>query len=167
MLDVAAPIVVGGKHLGNLFCGQFFFADEPIDHEVFRAQARTYGFDEKEYMAALEEVPRLTREQVNTTMTFLAKLAKMISQLSYSSIRLARSTEQVNRANSDLQNTVKELEAFTYSVSHDLRAPLRHISGFSKILSEEFAGSLPVEAQHHVQRIQEGTRAWGSWWTIC
>jgi len=161
MLDVASPIVVGGKHLGNLFCGQFFFAEEPIDHEVFRAQARTYGFDEKKYMAALDEVPRLSREQVNTTMTFLAKLAKMISQLSYSSIKLARSTEQVNRANSDLQNTVKELEAFTYSVSHDLRAPLRHISGFSKILSEEFSGSLPPEGKHHVQRIQEGTRRMG------
>lgn len=161
MLDVASPIVIGGKHLGNLFCGQFFFADEPINDEVFRAQARTYGFDEGKYMTALDEVPRLTREQVNTTMTFLAKLAKMISQLSYSSIKLARSTEQVNRANSDLQNTVKELEAFTYSVSHDLRAPLRHISGFSKILSEEYSGSLPSEAKHHVQRIQEGTRRMG------
>jgi PAS domain S-box-containing protein len=162
MLDVATPIIVGGKHLGNLFCGQFFFADEPVDHELFRAQARKYGFDEKKYMAALQEVPRLTREQVNTTMTFLAKLAnKMISQLSYSSIKLARSTEQVNRVNSDLQNTVKELEAFTYSVSHDLRAPLRHISGFSKILSEEFSGSLPPEGKHHVQRIQEGTRRMG------
>jgi PAS domain S-box-containing protein len=161
MLDVATPIIVGGKHLGNLFCGQLFFADEPVDHELFRAQARKYGFDEKKYMAALQEVPRLTREQVNTTMTFLAKLAKMISQLSYSSIKLARSTEQVNRVNSDLQNTVKELEAFTYSVSHDLRAPLRHISGFSKILSEEFSGSLPPEGKHHVHRIQEGTRRMG------
>src|SRR5205823_14409132 len=61
----------------------------------------------------------------------------------------------------DLQNTVKELEAFTYSVSHDLRAPLRHISGFSKILSEEFSESLPPEGKHHVQRIQEGTRRMG------
>ena len=56
---------------------------------------------------------------------------------------------------------MKELEAFTYSVSHDLRAPLRHISGFSKILSEEFSGSLPPEGKHHVQRIQEGTRRMG------
>lgn len=55
----------------------------------------------------------------------------------------------------------KELEAFTYSVSHDLRAPLRHISGFSKILTEEFGSNLPAEAQHHVQRIHEGTRRMG------
>jgi PAS domain S-box-containing protein len=161
MWDVAAPIIVGGKHLGNLFCGQFFFADELIDYDLFRAQARQYGFDETKYMAALDEVPRLTRGQVNASMTFLAKLAKMISQLSYSSIKLARSSTQIGQVNAELSAANKELEAFTYSVSHDLRAPLRHISGFSKILSEEFAPDLPPDAQHHVQRIQEGTRRMG------
>ena len=55
----------------------------------------------------------------------------------------------------------KELETFTYSVSHDLRAPLRHISGFSKLLNEEYGHTLPAEAQHHLQRIQEGTKRMG------
>jgi len=55
-----------------------------------------------------------------------------------------------------------ELEAFTYSVSHDLRAPLRHIAGFSKILTEDFGPALPEEAQHHLQRIQEGTKRMGT-----
>src|SRR5258708_38657226 len=53
------------------------------------------------------------------------------------------------------------MEAFTYSVSHDLRAPLRHISGFSKLLSEEFGATLTPEGQHLIQRIQEGTRRMG------
>jgi len=39
---------------------------------------------------------------------------------------------------------------------------LRHISGFSKLLSEEFGATLPLEAQHHVQRIQDGTRRMGT-----
>lgn len=80
--------------------------------------------------------------------------------------------EQVQRLNEELEQRViqrtfqleaanKELEAFTYSVSHDLRAPLRHISGFSRILAEEFSPHLPPDAQHHVQRIQEGTRRMG------
>jgi light-regulated signal transduction histidine kinase (bacteriophytochrome) len=56
---------------------------------------------------------------------------------------------------------VKELEAFSYSVSHDLRAPLRHIAGFSKMLVEEFEASLPADAQHYLQRIQDGTRRMG------
>ena len=69
--------------------------------------------------------------------------------------------QRVIQRTAELEAANKELEAFTYSVSHDLRAPLRHISGFSKMLSEEFSGSLPPDAQHHVQRIQEGTRRMG------
>ena len=64
MWDVATPIIVGGKHVGNLFTGQFFFDDEPLDRELFRAQARKYGFDEAKYLAALEAVPRLSRRSM-------------------------------------------------------------------------------------------------------
>jgi len=94
-------------------------------------------------------------------MTFYIKFAQLLSQLSYSGIKLARSLAKLSRVNCELSASIKELEAFTYSVSHDLRAPLRHISGFSKILTEDFAPHLPAEAQHCVQRIQEGTRRMG------
>ncbi len=53
MWDVVTPILVGGQQVGNLFCGQFFFEGEPVNREAFRAQARTYGFDEQEYLKAL------------------------------------------------------------------------------------------------------------------
>jgi signal transduction histidine kinase len=161
MWDVVTPIVVGGQHVGNLFSGQFFFADETTDVSGFRSQANQYGFPEKDYMAALENVPRLSREKVATGMVFFVKFAQVLSQLGYSGIKLARSLEEIRRVNAELAASIKELEAFTYSVSHDLRAPLRHISGFSKILAEEFAASLPPDAQHHLQRIEDGTRRMG------
>jgi len=68
--------------------------------------------------------------------------------------RVLERTAQLETAN-------KELEAFSYSVSHDLRAPLRHISGFSKLLMEEFGPSLNPEAQRYVERIQAGTQKMG------
>jgi PAS domain S-box-containing protein len=91
MWDVATPITVDGQHVGNVFGGQFFFEDEPLDYELFRSQARKYGFDEEEYIAALEKVPRLSRKAVDTIMTFLTKLANMLSHLSYSNVKLAQS----------------------------------------------------------------------------
>ena len=55
----------------------------------------------------------------------------------------------------------KELEAFSYSVSHDLRAPLRAMDGFSRILLEDYAPQLPPEAQRHLRIIRENANQMG------
>jgi PAS domain S-box-containing protein len=69
-------------------------------------------------------------------------------------LRVAGRTAELATAN-------KELEAFSYSVSHDLRAPLRHIGGFSKLLVEEFGSTLDPSAKHYLDRIQAGTQKMG------
>ncbi len=92
--DISTPIMIGDQQVGILFAGQFFFDDEPLDYELFQSQAKIYGFNEEEYIAALEKVPRLSRETVDTGMAFLTKLANMISQLSYSNIKLVQSLEE-------------------------------------------------------------------------
>ncbi|HEY7354718.1 MAG TPA: ATP-binding protein [Terriglobales bacterium] len=77
--------------------------------------------------------------------------------------KLAQDLEhRVEERTAELQVANKELEAFTYSVSHDLRAPLRHIAGFSKMLSEECGKVLSDEARHYLQRIQDGTHRMGA-----
>jgi PAS domain S-box-containing protein len=65
--------------------------------------------------------------------------------------------QQVEKRTAQLQASNKELEAFSYSVSHDLRAPLRQIAGFSKLLLEECSGRLDEKAQHYFQRVIEAT----------
>ncbi|OHB49421.1 MAG: hypothetical protein A2Y10_14405 [Planctomycetes bacterium GWF2_41_51] len=102
MWDMATNIRVGGKHLGNLFIGQFFFDDEQIDYELFRRQAQQYGFDEKEYMSALEQVPRLSRESIEAAKLFFLSLTNKISKLSYSNIQLARALEDQKRAEKEI-----------------------------------------------------------------
>lgn len=94
MWDVATPIVVGDRHVGNVFSGQFFFADEAVDHEAFRQQARRFGFDENAYLAALNRVPKLSREAVNRALAFYVKLAQMVSRLGDTNASLARAIEE-------------------------------------------------------------------------
>lgn len=100
--DVASPIHVGGQHVGNIFTGQFFLEDERIDREAFRAQARRFGFDEEQYLASLERVPRLSREKIDRGMGFLLKLADTLSRLGYSNVKVARSLAERDRLTQDL-----------------------------------------------------------------
>ena len=161
MVMVATPIAVGGKQVGNLFSGQFFFSDEPPDYAAFRAQAKQYGFNESAYITALERAPRLSREAVARGMGFFLKFTELLSELSYNATLLARSMAEVSQVNTELAESVKELEAFNYSVSHDLRAPLRHVREFCKMLTENFGPGLPPDAQHYLQRIEAGSRRMG------
>ncbi len=69
-------------------------------------------------------------------------------------IRNTRLYEETNRAN-------KELEAFSYSVSHDLRAPIRAINGFSHILLEDYDKQLDDEGKKHLRRVGEASQRMG------
>jgi len=89
--DMATPLIIGERHVGNVFAGQFFLEGEAVDCEMFRSKARQYGFNEEKYMAALDAIQRLSPESVEAGMSFLTKLAQKLSQLGYSNIKLAQS----------------------------------------------------------------------------
>jgi signal transduction histidine kinase len=76
--------------------------------------------------------------------------------------RVAQRTKQLESVNQALQQSYGELEAFSYSVAHDLRNPLRGINGYCSILAEEYADrKLDVTAHQYLGRIRAGTERLG------
>ncbi|MEN6375852.1 MAG: PAS domain S-box protein, partial [Smithella sp.] len=112
MWDIATPIMLGDKCVGNIFMGQFLFDEEKPDYETFRQQARKYGFVEQEYIAALDRVPRWSEKTINKAMSFFTIFAGIIGNLGYSNIKLANALEERKRAEEELQKS----EAILHSV---------------------------------------------------
>jgi light-regulated signal transduction histidine kinase (bacteriophytochrome) len=88
-------------------------------------------------------------------------VARDISQRRQAEQAIASLNQGLELRNMELADANKELEAFTYSVAHDLRAPLRHVQGFAKMLSEDFGPKMPAEAQEHVRDIVNGAQHMG------
>ncbi len=69
--------------------------------------------------------------------------------------------ERVRQRTAELETTNRELEAFSYSVSHDLRAPLRTIDGFSLALEEDYAGVVDGVGRDYIRRVRAGVQRMG------
>jgi signal transduction histidine kinase len=78
-----------------------------------------------------------------------------------SRIRAEEAGRNLENANQDLESINRELETFSYSVSHDLRAPLRSIDGFSQILLEDYAGELDDEGRDYLGRVRAASQKMG------
>src|SRR5205814_841177 len=93
--------------------------------------------------------------------TILKSKVAVFADLYRKSRALDEANQALNKRNQELTAANKELEAFSYTVSHDLRAPLRHVSGFVHQLEEQSAGRLDAQAQRYLTLIQEAASEMG------
>jgi signal transduction histidine kinase len=121
----------GGANVGEWMCQQII---RVLDAESARDSA----------MSALKESESEQRRLAE-------QLAEMNCDLER---RVQERTFQLEQAN-------RELEAFSYSVSHDLRSPLQHINGFTTLLAEDCDAALSQKGREYIERIQAGTKQMG------
>jgi signal transduction histidine kinase/uncharacterized RDD family membrane protein YckC len=89
-------------------------------------------------------------------------LLKLLTEQTALALDYAALITQLRQRTVQLETSNKELEAFAYSVSHDLRSPLRAVNGFSHALREDFGSQLPPEAHSHLNRIEAAVERMGS-----
>ncbi|HEY5974563.1 MAG TPA: ATP-binding protein [Geobacteraceae bacterium] len=117
-------------------------------------------------------VEQLNRELEATVTERTAQLSQANAELTKEVAERRRAEENVRQLNVSLEQRIRErtlelevsnreLEAFCYSVSHDLRAPLRHINAYSSMIEEDYGGKLDTEGKHYLQRLAGASRQMG------
>lgn len=125
---LSTPIAIGDQHLGDL--------------NLYTSQPAAFTTDD-------QEVAQETADQLAIAIQ-QSHLRQQLQQYA------AELEQRVIDRTMQLQDVNHELEAFAYSISHDLRAPLRTIQGFAQALKEDFGDQLDTEGQEDIQFIVEG-----------
>jgi signal transduction histidine kinase len=112
--------------------------------------------------SAHDEIGDLSRafddmtEKLKAVTVSKDELLREISERKQAEADILKLSEDMAARNLELESANKEMESFIYSMSHDLRAPIRTVSGFAKIIIEDYADKLDEQAKSYLNRIQNG-----------
>jgi light-regulated signal transduction histidine kinase (bacteriophytochrome) len=120
----------------------------PVNHPVLGRSGLDY------IIHSVEDVTSFMAQQ-DITKALRTDADKMTAEIAQHARRVAETSRQLKEANA-------ELEAFSYSVSHDLRAPLRAIQGFSQVVLEDYAEHLDAQGQEYLRRVDAAAHRMGA-----
>ena len=101
LTDAASPIIINGEHIANVFIGQFFLHSPDMD--FFANQANEYGFNQEEYLAAIQNVPVVDEERLPNIMGFLVGFANLVANISIEKQIAAKIQQEMKAKTSELE----------------------------------------------------------------
>lgn len=127
-----------------------------------RAQLRRKQFED-ENRDIREQLHRREMEavEIQALRELSETRAALIASLEQKNAEMLAANAELKKAKDAADSANRELESFSYSVSHDLRAPLRAIDGFSQLLMTKAAGQLDAPARRYLERVREATQHMG------
>lgn len=156
LVDVAVPLVVAGRQVGNLYSGQFLLA--PPDMAFFKRQAAEFGFDEVSYLEALARVPVVSEERVRLVMEFLCRLAEMVG-------RMGLSSKQARRASLVVENSPVTLFRWKAARGWPVEFVSENVSRFGYAPDELLSGKVSFADLIHpddLERVRAELRGHGA-----
>lgn len=106
MTNAISPIIIEGRHLANIFVGQFLLC--PPDQTEFTLYAEQMGFNKTAYLEALNDVPIVSEEKLPSILGFLTALANMVATMGLQHLRAARMRAELSEHQKELEHLVTE-----------------------------------------------------------
>jgi len=119
-------------------------------------------FFERIHESPQETIRMLQRELAETNREVMALTVELEQRVEERTAELQAAQQELQRKNARLEAANKELEAFSSSVSHDLRAPLRHLNGYARALREDCQSTLDQQGRDYLENITKAAEQMGA-----
>ena len=140
LTDAASPVIIDGRHVANVFVGQFLLSQPNRDE--FKKQALEFGFDTKDYLKALDEVPIVSKEKLPAILGFLTGFVHLLGFLGMERIKAIEaqkvcklSTEASEQAKMELMDYKTQLEQLV----EDRTEQLKDSEAYSRLILKSVA----------------------------